>query len=162
MKHAYTRRSNANRKAQANMHTYTPEQLVQTKHAIQQYIDHGHVSWLQIKYKEHPNNHCDSQGTAPHIGTGWLIFHIQSTSSKGQTRAGHASSVHKLKLLFTVSLSRVTLRCLRFGENEVERTRKVKKKKEKKGWQISGKRRREVWKAVSILTHWKHWRVLIW
>ena len=58
-------------------------------------------------------------------------------NSKGRTRAGHASSVHKLKLLFTVSLPRVTLRCLRFGENEVKRTRKVLKinKKMTDSWQ---------------------------
>ena len=63
---------------------------------------------------------------------------VHPANSKGQTRAGHASAVHKLKLLFTVSLSRIILRCLRFGENEVERTRKVKKKKKKRisdSWQ---------------------------
>ena len=56
---------------------------------------------------------------------------VHPANSKGQTRAGHASAVHKIKLLFTVSLTRVTLRCLRFGGNEVERTRKVKKKKKR-------------------------------
>ena len=41
----------------AGKHAHIPEQSVQPRYAMQQCMDHGHISWLQIKYKEHHNNH---------------------------------------------------------------------------------------------------------
>ena len=40
----------------AGKHAHIPEQSVQPKHAVQQYMDHGNISWLEIKYKEHHKN----------------------------------------------------------------------------------------------------------
>ena len=46
MKHAYTRRSNVNSKAQANMHTSRNNQC-SPRHAMQQYMDHGNISCFE-------------------------------------------------------------------------------------------------------------------
>ena len=37
----------------AGKHAHIPEQSVQPRHAMQQYMDYGNISWLQIRYKEH-------------------------------------------------------------------------------------------------------------
>ena len=36
----------------AGKHAHIPEQSVQPRHAMQQYMGHRNISWLQIKYRE--------------------------------------------------------------------------------------------------------------
>jgi len=49
----YTRQSNANSKAKANLHTSGTINAIKTGNAAKC----GHISQSQIKYKEHHNNH---------------------------------------------------------------------------------------------------------
>ena len=53
----------------AGKNAHILEQSVQPRHTIQQYMDHGHISWLQIKCKEHYNNHIHN-----HIHKNWGSF----------------------------------------------------------------------------------------